>query len=167
VPTAFFFSVEVSWDGPYTKDRAACPYPVDFQCRPAPAETLNSLGAGRLLLQVDFGSGIRSVTARLVNNAKRENLEKAGNSRFKTSLSTNLVQDSRRPGRWAGELVIPSSWIEGGTRTYERTGAASPRSEGNLYTLEITYALDNGNRCTARFGSAAAFQWKARQELVI
>jgi hypothetical protein len=161
--------MEVSWDGPDTKDRAACPYPVDFQCRPAPAETLNSLEAGRLLLQVDFGGGIRSVTARLVNNAKRENLEKAGNSGKleKTSLFTNLVQDSRQPGRWAGELAIPSSWIEGGTRTYERTGSASPKSEGNLYTLEITYALDSGNSCTARFRSEDAFHWKARQELVI
>jgi len=58
----------------------------------------------------------------------------------RTSLSINLAPDNRQPGRWA-ELRIPSSWMEGGTRTYERTGAASPRSEGNLYTLEITYLL--------------------------
>ena len=106
--------MEVSWDGPDTKDRAACPYPVDFQCRPAPAETLYSLEAGRLLLQVDFGSGIRSVTARLVNNAKREHIYMVADPselEHKTSLSTKLVQDSRRPGRWAGELSIPSSWM--------------------------------------------------------
>lgn len=162
--------MEVSWDGPDTKDRAACPYPVDFRCKPAPAETLNSLESGRLLLQVDLGSGIRSVSVRLVNNAKKENLEKAGNSRelkYKTSLSTKLVQDSRRPGRWAGELDIPSSWMEGGTKTYERTGAASPKSEGNLYTLEITYALDIGDSCTARFRSEDAFHWQARPKLTM
>jgi hypothetical protein len=162
--------VEVSWNGPDTKDRAACPYPVDFQCKPAPAEALNSLEAGRLLLQVDFGSGIRSVSAKLINNAKKENLEKAGNSgelKYKTSLSTKLIQDNRRPGRWSGELGIPSSWMEGGTRTYERTGAASPKSEGNLYTLEITYVLEGGNSCTARFSSEDAFHWQARQELTM
>jgi hypothetical protein len=149
---------------------AACPYPVDFYCKPAPAETLNSLESGRLLIQVDFGRGIRSVSARLLNNAKRESLGNAGNSgelKYKTSLSTKLVQDGRRPGRWAGELTIPSSWMEGGTRTYERTGAASPKSEGNIYTLEITYALDGGNSCTARFGSEDAFHWQARQKMTM
>lgn len=157
--------MDVSWDGPDTKDRAACPYPVDFQCKPAPAETLNSLESGRLLLRIDLGSGIRSVSARLINNAKRENLEKVegpSEMKHKTLLSTKLVQDSQRPSRWAGELSIPSSWMEGGTRTYERTGAASPRSDANLYTLEITYALDGGSSCTARFGSEDAFHWQAR-----
>lgn len=162
--------MEVSWDGPDTKDSAACPYPVDFQCKPAPAEALNSLESGRLLLQVDFGSGIKSVTARLVNNAKRDRLYMvAGPSELehKTSLSTRLVQDSRHHGRWTGELSIPSSWMEGGTRTYERTGAASPRSEGNLYALEITYALDSGDSCTARFYSEDAFHWQARPKLTM
>jgi hypothetical protein len=162
--------VEVSWDGPDTKDSAACPYPVDFQCKPAPAETLNSPEAGRLLLQVDFGSGIKSVTIRLINNAKRERIyTAAGPSELehKTSLSTRLAQDGRRPGRWTGELSIPSSWMEGGTRTYERTGAASPKSEGKPYTLEITYALDSGNNCTARFYSEDAFHWQARPRLTM
>ena len=162
--------MEVSWDGPDTKDRAACPYPVDFNCRPAPAESLNSLEAGRLLLQVDFGSGIRSVSARLLNNAKRQHLAMADSQNeldHRTSLSINLAPDNRQPGRWAGELRIPSSWMEGGTRTYERTGAASPRSEGNLYTLEITYSLEGGNSCTARFSSEDAFHWQARPKLVM
>lgn len=161
--------MEVSWDGPDTNDNAACPYPVDFQCRPAPAETLNSLESGRLLLQVDFGSGIKSVTVRLVNNAKREHLYMLSPSELehKTALSTKLVQESRHQGRWAGELSIPSSWMEGGTRTYERTGAASPRSEKNIYTLEITYELKSGNSCTARFASEDAFHWQARPKLTM
>jgi hypothetical protein len=157
--------VEVTWDGPDTKDSSACPYPVDFQCRPAPAGTLNSLEAGRLLLQVDFGSGIKSVTARLVNNAKRQHLclvERPSELEQKTSVLTKLVQQSRSPSRWEGELSIPSSWIEGGTRTYERTGAASPRSKGNFYSLDITYTLESGNGCTARFSSEDVFHWQAR-----
>jgi hypothetical protein len=163
---------EVSWDGPDSKDRAACPYPVDFYCRPAPAGSLNSLESGRLLLQVYFGSGIRSVTIRLVNNAKREHLhmmvDGPSELEHKTSLSMALVQDSRQPGRWTGELAIPSSWTEGGTRTYERTGAASPKSERNFYTLEITYALERGNNsCTARFASEDVFHWQARPKLTM
>ncbi|HUG96592.1 MAG TPA: hypothetical protein VMJ94_03550, partial [Nitrososphaera sp.] len=157
--------VDVSWDGPHSKDRAACPYPVDFQCKPAPAETLNSLESGRLLLHVDLGGGVRSVSARMINNAKRENLGKVeGTSELnhKTLISARLVQDRRQSGRWAGELSIPSSRMEGGTRTYERTGAASPKSEKNLYALEITYALESGDSCTARFGSEDAFHWEAR-----
>jgi hypothetical protein len=162
--------VDVSWDGPEPKDRIACPYPVDFASKPAPAEALNSLESGRLLLQVDLGSGVRTVSARLVNNAKRENLERingASGLMQKTFLTTLLVQDSQRPGRWTGEPNIPSSWMEGGTSTYERTGAASPRSEKNLYTLEITYILESGNNCTAYFNSEDAFHWQARAKLTM
>ena len=60
-----------------------------------------------------------------------------------------MVQDSRQAGRWADELSISSSWMEGGTRTYERTGAASPHSGKNLYPLEKTHTLDNGHLCRA------------------
>jgi hypothetical protein len=57
--------------------------------------------------------------------------------------------------------------MEGGTRTYERTGATSPNSGGNFYTLEITYALEGGNSCTARFASEDVFHWQARQKLTM
>ena len=153
------------WDGPESKDRAACLYHVDFQCKPAPAEALNSLESGRLFLQLDVGGGVRSVSAKMINNAKRENLGRAGDAgevKRKTLISAVLVQDRHQTGRWAGELSIPSNWMEGGTRTYERTGAASPKSEKHLYTLEITYTLESGNSCTARFGSEDAFHWQAR-----
>ena len=157
--------MDVTWDGPDSKDMAACPYPVDFQCKPVPAETLNSLESGRLLLHVDLGGGVRSVSARMINNPKRENLGKVeGTSelKHKTPISARLVQDRNQSGRWSGELSIPSSWMEGGTRTYERTGAASPKSEKNLYALEITYVLESGDSCTARFGSEDAFHWETR-----
>jgi hypothetical protein len=165
--------VYLSWDGPDPKDRVACPYPVEFYCTPSPAESLNSLESGRLLLQVDLGAGVRSVACRLINNAKSENLDKLekGATKIKrqTSISTELVQDTKQPNRWVGELSIPASWLEGGTRTHERTGAATPKSDGdggddgNFYSLEITYTLNNNtNSCTARFSSDDAFHWQAR-----
>ena len=108
---------------------------------------------------------MRSVSARMINNAKRENpgkVEGTSELKHKTLISARLVQDRNQPDRWAGELSIPSSWIGGGTRTYERTGAASPKSERNLYTLEITYVLESCNSCTACFGSEDAFHWEGR-----
>jgi hypothetical protein len=156
----------VLWDGPNPKDRASCPYSVDFVCKPAPAESLNSLESGRLRLSVDLGgsSEVKSAAAKIVNNAKKENLSKVqGTSQLKhqTSLSVALVPDSPQLSRWIGEIHIPSSWIEGGTRAYEKTGAAPPKSSKDLFTLEITYRLLNGNSCTARFGSEDAFHWQA------
>ena len=161
----------LSWEGPDPKDRVACPYPVEFYSTPSPAESLNSLESGRLLLQVDLGADVRSVACRLINNAKSENLDKLeeGATKIKrqTSISTALVQDTKQPNRWVGELSIPASWLEGGTRTHERTGAATPKSDGggggNVYSLEITYTLNNNtNSCTARFSSDDAFHWQAR-----
>ena len=163
--------MHLSWDGPDPKDRFACPYPVEFYCTLSPAESLNSLESGRLLLQVDLGAGVRSVACRLINNAKSENLDKlhegATKIKHQTSISTTLVQDTNNPNRWVGELSIPASWLEGGTRTHERTGAATPKSDGdgggNFYSLEITYSLNNKtNSCTARFSSDDAFHWQAR-----
>ena len=162
--------MDLSWDGPDPQDRVACPYPVQFYCTPSPAKSLNSLESGRLLLQVDLGAGVRSVACRVINNAKSENLDKldegATKTKRQTLISTALVQDTKQPNRWVGELSIPASWLEGGTITHERTGAASPKSDagdGNFYTLEITYTLNNNtNSCTARFSSDDAFHWQAR-----
>jgi hypothetical protein len=159
--------VDVSWNGPDPEHMAICPYPVDFYCKPAPAESLNSLESGRLLLQLDLAADVRSVAGRLINNAKRENLGKlqdASRIKHQTSISTTFVQNTKHSNRWVGELSIPASWVEGRTRTHERTGAASPKSSSttNLYTLEITYTVDNGNTCTTRFSSEDAFHWQAR-----
>lgn len=163
--------MDLSWDGPDPKDTAICPYPVEFYCKPSPAESLNSLESGRLFLQVDLGRGMRSVEGRLVNKAKSENFDKlhggAAISTIKrqTSLSVLFVQDSQRPNRWIGELSIPASWLEGSTRTHERTGAASPKSGGSdFYRLEITYTHVNSNSCTSRFSSEDAFHWEARSK---
>ncbi len=160
--------MDLSWDGPDPTDTAVCPYAVEFHCKPSPAESLSSLESGRLLLQVDLGTGVRSVAGRLVNKAKSENFGKLqdGASKIKRqiSLSTIFTQDSQHPNRWVGELSIPASWLEGGTRTHERTGSASPKSGSNFYSLEITYTLDNSNRCMACFFSEDAFHWQARSK---
>jgi hypothetical protein len=119
-----------------------------------------------------WGVGVRSVEGRLVNKAKSENLGKlhggATTSTIKrqTSLSTLFVQDDQRPNIWVGELSIPASWLEGSTRTHERTGAASLKSgSNNFYGVEITYTLDNNsNSCTAPFSSEDAFHWEARSK---
>jgi hypothetical protein len=151
------------WIGPDPENRAACPYPVNFQCKAAPARELNSLEAGRLLLTVDFGDDVnlvQEVSARLVNRAKAEN--RGAGQVAQTMLSAVLVQDSRQAGRWAGELSVPVSWMEGSSSTYERTGAWMPKSRGDLYAMEITYRLAGG-RCTARFASEDAFHWTARE----
>ena len=161
--------MDLTWDGPDPKDTDICPYPVEFYCKPSPAESLNSLESGRLYLQVDLGGGVRSVAGCLVNKAKSENLDKlqdAATSKIKRqiSLSTLFVQDSQQPNRWIGELSIPASWLEGSTRTHQRTGAASRETSSNFYSLEITYTLDNDNNCTARFSSDDAFHWQARSK---
>jgi hypothetical protein len=160
--------VDLTWDGPDSTDRAICPYPVAFYCKPSPAGSLNSLESGRILFELDLGQGVRSVGVRLLNRAKSENADKledgASNIKRQTSILGRLMQDSQLTNRWIGEISIPTSWLEGGTRTHERTGADTPKvdDENKFYSLEITYTLDNGNTCTARFFSDDAFHWAAR-----
>ena len=162
--------MDLTWDGPDPTDKIVCPYPIEFYCKPSPAESLNSLESGRILFEMDLGEGVRSVDGLLLNKAKSENLDKLqdGSSKLKhqTSRSTTFFQDSRHANRWIGELSIPASWLEGGTRTHERTGADTPKSanDNKFYCLEITYTLDNNNTCTARFFSDDAFHWQARSK---
>ena len=161
----------VIWDGPDPIDRKSCPYSVDFRCKPAPAESLNSLESGRLLLTVSFndnaGAIVKSVVVKIINNAKQDNLDKVegtSNIKHQTSVSKELVQESHHQNRWSGELSIPSSWIEGSTQAYEKTGSASPKGSKNLFTLRVTYQLDNRNSCTASFNSKDVFHWQARSD---
>jgi len=164
----------VLWDGPDPKDRESCPYSIEFHCKPAPASSLSSLESGRLLLTVildgNAHANVTSTTIKITNIAKRENLDKLqGISYLKqqTLLSKELVQDSHQPSKWLGEIGIPSSWIEGGTQTYEKTGSAPPKSNKNLFILEITYLLENTNICTARFGSEDVFHWRPRSDVML
>lgn len=159
--------MDLTWDGPDPTDRAICPYSVQFHCKPLPAESLNSLDSGRILVELELAGGVRSVACQLLNRAKSENLDRlqdgASKTKRQTSISTTLLQDSKHTKKWVGELSIPSSWLEGGTNTHERTGADTPKSDGadKFYSLEITYTLDNNISCTARFFSDDAFHWHA------
>jgi hypothetical protein len=191
----------ISWDGSNPKEkRNSCPYSVDFVCKPSPANSLNSLESGRLLLTVyfqeamigagaeDAGDGdddghafsVESASAKIINNAKKENIDKVqGTShlKYQTSISAELSRDvssttniSSETGdltnnnngskeKWIGEISIPSSWVEGGTRTYEKTGSAPPKSNTKLFTLEISYNIGNQKTCTACFNSGDVFHW--------
>ncbi len=156
---------DVLWDGPDPADRDACPYSVDFECKPAPAESLNSLESGRLLLSLNLGSGVDKVSARMVNDAKNlGNVQGPSQLKHQTSVSANFRKDSKRQDRWTCEMHIPASWLEGGTKSYEKTGSSNPKDAENYFTLEITYRLAAGNSCTARFASQDAFHWYARQK---
>lgn len=53
-------------------------------------------------------------------------MEDTSELKHKTLLSAGLEQDEQGPGRWAGELSIPSSWMEGGIRMYDKTSRARP-----------------------------------------
>ncbi|MGI0023906.1 MAG: hypothetical protein ACREA4_02025 [Nitrososphaera sp.] len=157
----------IIWEGPEPVNRSACPYAVNFEIKPAPAKSLNSLESGRLIISVDLGPAkdILEVEARLENNAKRENLDKVqGNSRLKryVSLSAPLAKRDSGATPWTGEISIPASWVEGGTVAFEKTGAATPMDSGNPFSLEITYRIKGGEACTARFHSQDAFHWAAR-----
>jgi hypothetical protein len=113
-------------------------------------------------LKGDSRAKVKAVAVRLMNNAKSMNSDKLERSTRSTRprlVSAALERDARRPNRWTGELRIPVTWVEGGTRTYERTGSWTPRSKGNLFSLEISYKLVDDANCTARFRSADAFHW--------
>lgn len=160
----------VLWKGPDPEDRSACPYSIDFSCKPAPAKTLNSLDSGRLLLKVNLdgkpgGGKVYAVVARLVNKAKEKStgkIQKTNRPGQQTVLLSNLVQDGHSANRWIGELDIPITWVEGGTKTYARSGLWRPKSKGSLFNLDITYKVHGGSNCTARFNSEDAFHWASR-----
>jgi hypothetical protein len=161
---------EVLWQGTSPQDKKMCPYSIDFTCKPAPARTLDSLESGRLMLTVDLkgapGAGrVYEVVARLVNKAKEKRSN--GKSADLTAVTGNLIQDGRNAYRWTGELDIPVTWTEGGTRTYSRSGLWQPESKGALFALDITYRVYSGNSCTARFGSEDAFHWVSDKEKAI
>jgi hypothetical protein len=155
------------WNGPNPKDRGACPYSVDFECTPAPAMKLDSLESGRLMLTVRLKGGaslagkVDDVVAKIVNKAKKKNDDRV-QGRSKSQSTASLSREGRSRRKWAGELSIPVSWTEGGTRSYERGGTWHPNSKGELFSLEITYRMADGGSCTATFGSEDAFHWAAR-----
>ena len=145
-----------------------CPYDISFDSRAEPADSLDSLESGKLLLKVIlYGSDdqrrAKQVTASLVNKVKEENLNKIDDYNMpsrKTRVSIDLVQDSQQQvNSWIGELSIPVSWIEGGTNDYSKSGSWRPKSSEELFVLEITYKFNDGVACSAHFTSGDAFHW--------
>ena len=155
--------------GEMDKGNDICPYDISFDSRAGPADSLDSLESGKLLLKVvlygsDDQSRAKKVTASLVNRVKEENLNKIDDHnmlRGKTRISTDLVQDSQQVNSWIGELSIPVSWIEGGTNDYSKSGSWRPKSGEELFVLEITYRFNDGVACGAHFTSGDAFHWNS------
>jgi len=157
--------VEVLWDGPSSTDKLACPYDVKFVIKPGLAQSLNSLESGRLIMTVELvGSmDIREVCVELVNNARSQRLDvfmESSELDRKISVDT-ILSRKEKSNIWTGELSIPAIWTEGCSRTYERTGSFTQTQCANIFSLKITYLLNAGMRCTARFESHDAFHWSA------
>jgi hypothetical protein len=154
--------VDVSWRGSQSANKSTCPFDVIFHAKPGPAQSLNSLESGRLIISVVLGRppDIREAAAELFNNAKSENIDPMSGSELKrtTSVRTSLTW-SDNTGVWAGELSIPASWTEGSTSSYERTGSFSLTDNPENFSLEFSYVTNSGNHCKAHFGSTDAYHW--------
>jgi hypothetical protein len=77
--------------------------------------------------------------------------------------STELVQKGLHT--WYGEIVIPCNWLEGGSKTFERTGSFSPHYDDSLFTMTISCMLFNNEtheskKSIAELHSTDAFHWK-------
>jgi hypothetical protein len=77
--------------------------------------------------------------------------------------STELVQKGLHT--WYGEIVIPCNWLEGGSKTFERTGSFSPYYDDSLFTMTISCTLFNNQtheskKSIVELHSTDAFHWK-------
>lgn len=155
--------MEILWDGPYSRNKSACPHNVSFTIKPGLAKSLNSLESGRLLVSVHLNNAddVSEVEAELVNNARVKHIDIIQErSQLKRKVSVRALL-SRVEGKssWTGEISIPASWTEGSTRTFERTGSFTQNGTPEMFSLEISYLLSTGVRCTARFAAEDAFHW--------
>ena len=73
--------------------------------------------------------------------------------------NSNNNNNNSNNNNWSGTFSIPSVWLEGGTKTFQRSGSHTPSGEKNAYSLQISYRLTDGKTCTAVFNSADAFHW--------
>jgi hypothetical protein len=76
----------------------------------------------------------------------------------KTS-SINNNNNNNNINHWVGEFSIPSTWLEGGTETFQRSGLYTPSGDQTTFSLQISYKLTDNVQCTAFFNSADAFRW--------
>jgi hypothetical protein len=166
-----------------------CPYNVEFTAKPIPSTSLHPhfIEAGRVQLDVFLtGSSldnkkVKDVNATMVNQVKQQILtnkleednnnndaiqgKQNNNNSNNTSMTIKLqLQDkpsdiNNNINHWIGEFSIPSTWLEGGTETFQRSGSYSPTGDQTDFSLQISYKLTDGKICTALFNSADAFHW--------
>jgi hypothetical protein len=167
---------------------------ISLIMKPSPPRTLNDLEeAGRIRLIVysehlqknNAEMPVKYVSAKITNNNKTrfmislprmttdgdlnnndnfggEEEGEEGEDAIKYS-STELVQKGLHT--WYGEIVIPCNWLEGGSKTFERTGSFSPYYDDSLFTMTISCTLFNNQtheskKSIVELHSTDAFHWK-------
>lgn len=164
-----------NWDGVHPPKTSDCPFSVKFNSKPIPSNALNSMEAGRVQLDVflkgDPNLKVSEVTAYIVNHSKEQVMytskEQISETDKRSALSKVILNRKETSADekqfsttvWTGELSIPGSWTEGGSRTFQRSGSQDRSEEINQYSLHISYKLEQGKVCKARFESTDAFHW--------
>jgi hypothetical protein len=68
----------LQWNGSQPPKNSNCPYSVEFTAKPLPSNTLNSMEAGKVQLNVflkdSSGSKVKDVTASIINLYKIQTL---------------------------------------------------------------------------------------------
>jgi len=163
---------------------------ISLIMKPSPPSTLNDLEeAGRIRLIVrsehlqknNAEVLVKYVSAKITNNNKTRFMispprmptdgdlntsddfrEEVEENAIKYS-STELMQKGLHT--WYGEIVIPCNWLEGGSKTFERTGSFSPHYDDSLFTMTISCMLFNNQtheskKSIVELHSTDAFHWK-------
>jgi hypothetical protein len=164
---------------------------ISLIMKPSPPSTLNDLeeaGRIRLIMHSEHLQKnkaevlVKYVSAKITNNNKtrfmislprmptgadlntsddfREEVEEENAIKYS---STELVQKGLHT--WYGEIVIPCNWLEGGSKTFERTGSFSPHYDDSLFTMTISCMLFNNKtheskKSIVELHSTDAFHWK-------
>ena len=156
----------IQWDGTNPPSHSNCPYIVEFVAKPIPSNTLTSMEAGKVEVYVELKGStakVESLTATMINNIKQSAIPKTEEKNRDKELKANILLinlfQEEYSNHWRGEFSIPVTWIEGGTKAFERSGSYNPHSDDRNFSMDITYRLYNGKNCVARFYSTDAFHW--------
>lgn len=163
------------WDGVRPPKTSGCPFSIEFNSKPIPSNTLNSMEAGRVQLDVVLKGNtnlkVSEVTAYIINHSKEQVMHESKEQISETSnwstlskvtlnrKETSADEDQFSTTVWTGELSIPGSWTEGGSRAFQHSGSHDRSKGKNQYSLHISYKLQQGKVCKARFESTDAFHW--------
>jgi hypothetical protein len=158
-----------NWDGVHPPKTSDCPFSIEFNSKPNPSNTLNSTEVGRAQLDVVLKGNsnlkVSKVTAYIINHSKEQVMLESKEQISETSNWSTLskvvlnrkgtsAEDQFSATVWTGELSIPGNWAEEGSRTFSRSIGGK-----NQYSLHISYKLQQGKVCKARFESTDAFHW--------